>query len=491
MKNKTKQWLAASCAAVLLATLWTPRGATAAAGNSAMAGKTSGHSVTTASAGAGAPSALAESPDGTIYVADANGALLKLKGEKLEKLAGAQAETGYVDGALSVATFGEPSGIAVDSKGSLYISDASNHVVRKLSQGRVITVAGNGHEGYADGKRGEVRFNYPTGLAIDDGDNVLVADTLNGVIRRITPDGTVETYAGTPRNKGGYRDGEAKQALFNEPTGLALDDKGGLYVADSGNGMIRYIADGQVTTIAGAVTTANLLTGYRKGGYRNGDAEKALFQRPSGLAYADGVLFVADRLNNRIRAIGADGKAVTLAGTGAPGRGDGIGEAAGFNQPTALLYRDGELYVADALNGMIRSLKVDPSALSPVRSAADLLAATPLKSDSEGIQVWLDGEKLKFSADTRPFYKDGEGTAYVPVRALIEAWGAELTWNETTRKIAVKNGEWSATLSTIGNSSVVLLNGSAYVTAYELTELTGFLLATDEEYDAVVFDSGQ
>jgi sugar lactone lactonase YvrE len=500
-----KHWLAGSCAAVLLATSWAPGSAVAAqtAGTAAVAAATddapvanaagvaSGHAVTTVAVGIGAPSAFAAAPDGTLYVADASGALLKLQEGTLEKLAGAQDDTGYVDGALAIATFGEPSGIAMDSKGSLYISDASNHVVRKLSGERVITVGGNGHEGYANGKQGDVRFNYPTGLAIDGADNVYVADTLNGVIRRITPDGTVETYAGTPRNKGGYRDGEAKQALFNEPTGLALDEEGGLYVADSGNGMIRYIADGEVTTIAGAVTTADFLTGYRKGGYRNGDAAEALFRRPSSIAYADGVLFVADSLNNRIRAIGTDGKVVTLAGTGAPGRQDGKGEAAGFNQPSALLYRDGELYIADALNGMIRSLKVHPSSLSPVRSPADLLAATPLKSDAQGIQVWLDGEKLEFQADKRPFYKDEEGTAYVPVRALLEAWEAELTWNETSRIITVTKGERSLSLDTNNNAWITLLDGSAYAAADELAQLTGFLLATDDEYDAIVFDSGQ
>lgn len=501
MKVNYKQWLAGGCAAVLLATLWTPAsavaaGTTAPATASDRAGKAtataaSGHAVKTIAAGAGAPSAFAAAPDGSLYVADANGALLKLQGDTLEKLAGGQAETGYVDGALAIATFGEPSGIALDSKGSLYISDASNHVVRKLSGERVITVGGNGHEGYANGKRGNVRFNYPTGLAIDDADNVYVSDTLNGVIRRITPDGTVETYAGTPKNKGGHRDGAAAQALFNEPTGLALDENGGLYVADSGNSMIRYIADGQVTTIAGAVTTANFLTGYRKGGYRNGDAAEALFQRPSGLAYADGVLFVADSLNNRIRAIGTDGKVVTLAGTSAPGRQDGTGEEASFNQPTALLYRDGELFIADALNGMVRSIEVDPAKLSPVRSAADLLAATPLRKDSLGLQVWLDGDKLEFPADKRPFYSNADGPAYVPVRSLFEGWGAELTWNETTRTVAVTKGEWTMTLDTRNNASVTLLDGSAYADADELARLAGFLLATNDEFEAIVFDSDQ
>lgn len=506
MKANYKQWLAGGCAAILLASSLTPANAVAAetAGTAAVTAATaddaaidnaatmaSGHAVTTVAVGIGAPSAFAAAPDGTLYVADASGALLKLQDGMLKELAGAQDETGYVDGALSVATFGELSGIAMDSKGSLYIADASNHVVRKLSGERVITVGGNGHEGYANGKQGDVRFNYPTGLAVDSADNVYVSDTLNGVIRRITPNGTVETYAGTPKNKGGHRDGAAAQALFNEPTGLALDEMGGLYVADSGNGMIRYIADGQVTTIAGAVTPANFLTGYRKGGYRNGDASEALFRRPSGLAYADGVLFVADSLNNRIRAIGTDGKVVTLAGTGAPGRGDGTGEAAGFNQPSALLYRDGELYIADALNGMIRSMEVDPSTLSPVRSPADLLAATPLKVDSLGIQVWLDGDKLEFPADKRPFYKEEDGPAYVPVRALFEGWEADLTWDETTRTVAVTKGEWSMTLDTRNNASVTLLDGSAYAAADELAKLAGFLLATDDEYEAVVFDSGQ
>ena len=96
----------------------------------------------------------------------------------------------------------------------------------------------------------EAQFHGPTGLAIDKNDNVYVADTLNHVIRRVTPEGEVSTFAGIAGETGGYQDGNAETALFNEPMGLVFDENGGLYVADSGNHLIRYIYEGSVTTIA-------------------------------------------------------------------------------------------------------------------------------------------------------------------------------------------------------------------------------------------------
>ncbi|WP_371868791.1 gluconolaconase [Pseudoduganella ginsengisoli] len=200
--------------------------------------------------------------------------------------------------------FADPYGVATDAKGNVYVADGGdgNRILRITPDGMVTVVAG-GVEGFADGAGTQARFNTPSGLAIDQQGNLYVADTGNHAIRKITPDGAVTTLAGS--GVAGTADGIGKAAQFNGPVGLAVDGDGAVYVADTYNDMIRKIApDGSVTTLAGSGTP----------GDADGPALQAAFDTPCALVIdTDGALLVADTRNDAIRRIGKDGAVSTVA----------------------------------------------------------------------------------------------------------------------------------------------------------------------------------
>ena len=241
------------------------------------------------------PIGLETAPDGSIYVADhKNNAIRKVSPDgMLTTVAGGPEREGLVDGDISVAQFKAPYGVKLDNTGTLWICDTENGVIRKLStDGKVTTFAGS-TPGYADGKLSEAKFYMPAHLNFDQNDNMFIADKHNHCIRKITPDGTVTTFAGVA-TKPGYRDGEAGQAMFNQPCNIQIDKLGNLYVNDLYNHCIRLVyPDGYATTLAGKGGT---------GGYQEGPGENALFKYPQGCTLdKDGNLFVTDSANQRIR----------------------------------------------------------------------------------------------------------------------------------------------------------------------------------------------
>ena len=129
-------------------------------------------------------------------------------------------------------------GMAVDSKGNIYLADKDNHLIRKITpKGEASILAGNGKPGYRDGIGEEAQFNAPHDVAVDSKDNIYVADTLNNCIRKITPEGEVSTFAGS--GKPGYRDGKGKEAEFYLPIGVSVDSDDNIYVADNSNRIKR------------------------------------------------------------------------------------------------------------------------------------------------------------------------------------------------------------------------------------------------------------
>ena len=245
------------------------------------------------------------------------------------------------------ASFSDPFAVAIGADGTAYISDAgdSNRIRKLTSEGSMVTLAG-GNEGFADGS--QASFNTPSGLAVDEAGNVYVADTGNNRIRKITPEGVVSTIAGS--GAAGYSDGPAAQAKFDGPVGISLDTRGNLYVADSYNDRIRKVsAEGQVTTVAGAGQ-----------GYADGDAVSARFDTPCGvIVAADGSLIVADTGNNKLRRVSATGQVTTL--------NFGFEDDASRNwlrSPIGLaLTHDGFLYVTEHDRGTVVQISPDGKAV--------------------------------------------------------------------------------------------------------------------------------
>ncbi len=304
---------------------------------------------------------------GNLIIADnGNNLIRKVNGKEVNTIAG-KIETReltelalglYKDGNAKEALFNRPVDMAVNSKGHLFVADSSNNCIRVIKDGNVYNFAGGGKAGFKEGSKNSAQFNLPSGIAIDKEDNLYVADTLNNCIRKIDKEQNVSVFAGVPE-KAGYKDGSNNNALFLEPIGIAIDEKGVIYVADSGNQRIRKIEDGKVTTVAGSATAKDLETGYYKGGLVNGKALKAEFNFPNGISFGDnGMLYIADTNNNCIRGLTKDGNVITVAGCGAAGIDGGKPLLARFNGPTDVEYYNGVLYIADSLNSAVRIIKI-------------------------------------------------------------------------------------------------------------------------------------
>jgi prepilin-type N-terminal cleavage/methylation domain-containing protein len=260
---------------------------------------------------------------------------------------------GYLDGTGTGAQFNTLRGIAIDSAGNVYVADTNNQRIRKISpSGVVTTLAGSGTAGYLDGTGTAAQFRSSFGIAVDSAGNVYVGDWGNHRIRKISPSGVVTTLAGS--GTAGYLDGTGTAAQFNQPSGIAIDSTGVVYVADCENHRIRKVtSSGVVTTFAGSGIA----------GYLDGTGTAAQFDNPCGVAIdtTTDTIYVADGLNNRIRKITPSGVVTTLAGTGVAGFVDGTGTVAQFSFPIGMTFDNaGNLYVADTSNYRIRKIEITP-----------------------------------------------------------------------------------------------------------------------------------
>ncbi len=297
------------------------------------------------------PSGVALDRAGNLYVTDnSNNTIRKVTpAGMVTTLAGSAGVFGSADGTGGEARFNHPHSVAMDNAGNLFVSDTSNHTIRKVTPAGVVTTfAGSpGLSGKTDSTGSEARFYYPSGLALDSGGNLYVADAQNCTIRKVTPAGVVTTLAGNP-GISGKLDGTGAAARFNFPAGVAMDSMGDLFVTDEGNHTIRKVTQaGVVTTIAGSAGVS---------GSADGTGGEARFYMPIGIA-VDGTnnLFVPDYFNHTIRRVTPAGVVTTIAGSaGVFGSDDGTGHAARFYQPAGIAVDGmGMLYVADLLNHRI------------------------------------------------------------------------------------------------------------------------------------------
>ncbi|OFV92099.1 MAG: hypothetical protein A3H95_05125 [Acidobacteria bacterium RIFCSPLOWO2_02_FULL_64_15] len=307
------------------------------------------------------PFGVAVASDGTQYIADnSNHAIRRITpAGVVSTFAGLPGTFGNADGPGNAARFRNPGGIAVDSSGTVYVSDTNNHVIKKITPvGVVTTFAGSGSAGATDATGIAAQFNFPYGLTVDGAGNVYVADYGNHAVRKITPAGVVTTYAGLagPANSGDSdsTDGTGATARFNNPVGVAVDAAGAiLYVADSSNNKIKKI----VTTagpVSGAVTT---FAGDGTAGSGDTATPPVRFNFPTSLAVnTSGDVYVTDYINFTIRKITAAGVATTFAGTAlANGNADGVGAAARFGLAVGIAVdAAGRIYVTDSSNHTIR-----------------------------------------------------------------------------------------------------------------------------------------
>ncbi len=290
------------------------------------------------------PLGVAIDGSGNIYVADAgNNKIRKITATGVVTTLAGSGSVGRADGTGVDASFNGPSGIAVDRRGDVYVGDAGNNKIRKITaSGVVTTLAGSGSFGSSDGTGAESSFYGPSGIAVDDSGNVYVVDRGNNKIRKITRDGVVSTVAdnyGTP---------SSVVASF-KPDGVAVDSVGNLYVADGDGNKIRKI------TAAGLVTT---FAGSGNAGFADGLGAEASFSCPIGVAVdGSGNVYVAEYFGQKIRKITAAGVVSTLAGSNSNGSAEGTGAAARFDYPWGVAVDgSGNTYVADTNNHSIRKI---------------------------------------------------------------------------------------------------------------------------------------
>ena len=293
---------------------------------------------------------LPTSVSGPGAISIGQGQAFSLLGQAINPYAGESGTSGYSGdgGPAAGATLNGPASVAVDQAGNLYIADGANNVVRKVTPaGYISTYAGTGTAGYSgDGSAGtSAELSAPWGVALDASGNLYIADSGNNRVRKVTPGGTISTYAGTGA-PGFSGDGNAAiSAKLSAPSGVAVDSNSNLYVADAGNNRIRIVSPGgNITTYAGSGTP-----GFSGDGSAATSAQLSL---PAGLAVdSSGNLFIADTNNNRIRMVDSGGTIFTVAGNGnSTDSGDGLAAtSAGIKAPQNVVVDSaGNLYVAES-----------------------------------------------------------------------------------------------------------------------------------------------
>jgi sugar lactone lactonase YvrE len=415
------------------------------------------------------PSGLAVLPDGTtIVVSDGyNHALRLIANAQVTTLAGSMPVHAAVNATGTSARFHYPYGVAIDAAGNAYVTESSCAIRKITPQGVVTTFAGTpGESGSRDGQGTSARFSFPKGIAIDRNGNLYVADTGNHTIRKITPQGLVTTLAGSA-GEFGDTDGSGSQARFFEPWGVVADPQGNIFVTDTSNHSIRIVEP------AGVVTT---FAGDGIAGHYDGVGSIASFRYPTGIAI-DGArnLYVGDWGNRVVRKITPAGSVTTIAGKpDVVGGDDGVGSNATFDTPNFLVSdAGGNLYVSDEYNHTIRRVSSDgtvttvaglhdtPGNVNGTGSAARFSAPQGLALTPQGALVIVDllNHAVRIGTFALPSIERFEAD---PSRISTAGQIATLTWSvRDATSVTIDQG--------IGT---VLANGSRAVTPSTTTTYT-------------------
>ncbi|MDB5096856.1 MAG: repeat containing protein [Cyanobacteria bacterium RYN_339] len=309
---------------------------------------------------------------------DANGKYIKT-GAVVQTVTGGQ--PGFADGTMSTARFRSPSGMVLSPTGNLYIADTGNHRIRRITpDGRVLTVAGNGTAGYADGQARTALLDAPHGLALDPVGNLYFCDGPR--VRFVTPDGKVGTAAGGADRA--FIDGTYDRARFRNPRAISCDDKGNVFVADDGTALRVIQPNGEV----------HLLAGSARADFTDGQGEGARFKNITALKWTkDRVLVVVDAGANRLRAVDMLGRVKSLPGCMQVGYVDGPIGSAHFSKVGGLAVdQRGNVLLADTGNFAIRrvndKLEVETLAGGAGAGAQDGLGVNAHFREPSDIAVW-------------------------------------------------------------------------------------------------------
>ncbi|MFT3829922.1 MAG: immunoglobulin domain-containing protein [Opitutaceae bacterium] len=362
-----------------------------------------------------ATSGIACDTDGVLFVAAGNVVQRIAPNGLVTTLAGGA--TGFRDGRGAEAQFFYAIAVAVDDAHNVYVADSGNFAVRKISPGGDVTTLAGGQQGYRDGRGNQAQFGSVMGVAVDHQGMVYVADGLNSLVRRIAPDGSVTTLAGSPGVYGNV-DGTGAAACFDIPEGVAVDQQGNVYVAEhhANGGDIRKVSpDGVVTTFAGPGVSigSDFLI--------DGNGRDACFLSPYGVAVdSSGTVFVADSANQAIRKILADGTVTTIGKGLVYGDLDGKGNTAEFCEPTlSSIAPDGALLVADLANHSVRRVTPDGEVTTIFRGSGTVIPSCPVMDENGTLFFIYDNAIYRVPAGggesvfvgTESGYVDGVGSA--------------------------------------------------------------------------------
>ena len=390
------------------------------------------------------PKAVASGPDDELYVSRFNsgrGIVQRVgQDDTVELVAGSgAAPDGFADynqtqepHPATEVPLGSPTGLAVDGDGRLYIADSTYAVVFRVdTDGTIRVVAGTGNTGYSGdgGPATEARLNTDGRMDVATGSDgeFYVSDGQNSVVRRVDSNGTIETVVGTGASGYSGNGGPATEATFVSPRGLATDGTGGLFISDESANTVRYrTSDGTVEYRMGITESVSqaeddVRNAYSSAAGDGGPATEATLGDADDIAFGpDGTLYLADRLNSVIRAIGTDGTISTVAGTGEAGySGDGgLATRAQLDTPTGLTVGgDGSVYVADRGNGAVRRIRPDGTITTVTSGLQDPRAVTTDPDDrlyvalfNEVFRIESDGSQTRVIGGGSEQLEDGVAT---------------------------------------------------------------------------------